>query len=69
MTTERDQPDLSFYWDTIDRLQDELTPQQAIDSYGSLLHEIPLPVWVEDWSGVLRRLHELDLPEPEEVEA
>jgi signal transduction histidine kinase len=41
---------------------------QAVESYHDLMHEIPLPIWIEDWSCVKKRLETLDLPHPEEVE-
>ncbi len=56
------------FWDVLDSLQGRLGALQAEDSYHDLLHEIPLPVWIEDWSAVKARLQTLDIPDPEAFE-
>jgi signal transduction histidine kinase len=61
-----DDPD---FWQTLDRLQGKPRPRQGLDAYHDLFHEVPLPIWVEDWSAVKRRLASLAVPaDPAEFE-
>ena len=68
MTTKPETLEDLGFWRTLDSLQGRLGMLQAADSYHDLLNEIPLPVWIEDWSAVKERLETLELPGVGDVE-